>query len=153
MIYFVHNPSASAVKIGYSADPWRRLGDLLTGSVSPLHLIGAIPGGRDVEARLHREFWLSRISREWFQSGPVLDFFRAHLIRRAYVNLFEIDDEGNKVNYYKRADELTIDEAGKHLDGLRATVEKDNRILAAYLEFYSGKFGDDIQGHFGFGMT
>jgi hypothetical protein len=69
-VYFVQ--SGNAVKIGMSGDISKRLRVLRTMSPLPLELLGVIPGGRNEEAALHREWAAQRLHGEWFQATPEL---------------------------------------------------------------------------------
>ncbi len=66
MIYFIHNAALKAVKIGYSDDPAKRLRKLQTGAGARLELVGTIPGGPDLERRLHVRYAHRRLYGEWF---------------------------------------------------------------------------------------
>jgi hypothetical protein len=69
-VYFLrHN---DLVKIGFSDDISRRLGNLRNMSPVPLELVGWMPGGKDVEAHLHSIFRSTRDSGEWFGITPEL---------------------------------------------------------------------------------
>ncbi len=73
MIYFVR--SDRLVKIGYSADPKRRMSNLGTASPYPLHLLGIMEGDKDLEMRLHMAFSRYRVNREWFLlTDDIADF-------------------------------------------------------------------------------
>lgn len=71
MIYFVHaGESEGPIKIGYvrSSDMMpRRLRFLQVGNAEPLHLLALMPGDRDHERRLHRQFVEGRLCGEWFR--------------------------------------------------------------------------------------
>lgn len=56
-VYFIAASDLDLVKIGTSrAHPDKRLAALQTGSPALLDLISAIPGGRNLEQRMHRAF-------------------------------------------------------------------------------------------------
>lgn len=67
--------SGDAVKIGYAADPVRRLAALKTGSHSSLQLIGFARGTRHHEKQIHILAAKERIRGEWFTKGPVISAF------------------------------------------------------------------------------
>lgn len=72
MIYFIRDPKANRVKIGYSADPWARFSKIQTDCSATLILEAAIEGGREEEAALHELFRTRHERGEWFVwSGPV----------------------------------------------------------------------------------
>lgn len=54
------------IKIGYSNDPNVRIRSILTSTPDECELVFVIPGGIDLERRLHREFAASHYRREWF---------------------------------------------------------------------------------------
>lgn len=69
-VYFIR--SGEAVKIGMSKDVPGRFRALRTMSPLPLELLGVIPGGRDEEAQLHRQWAGQRLHGEWFKATPEL---------------------------------------------------------------------------------
>lgn len=67
--------AGSLVKIGHSADPWRRLDKLRSDCPSPLELIGMIAATRRQEAEAHELLSPWRADREWFRfEGAVVSF-------------------------------------------------------------------------------
>lgn len=74
-VYFVHATESGRIKIGTADDPVRRLATLQTGSPEQLDLIGTLPGGRALEARLHRDFARERLRGEWFECSDRLVLF------------------------------------------------------------------------------
>lgn len=71
MIYFIQS-SDNFIKIGYSANPAKRLASLQTSAAEPLILLGTVTGGRDKEEVLHDRFSHLRISGEWFRPDQEL---------------------------------------------------------------------------------
>jgi hypothetical protein len=69
-VYFIR--AGDAVKIGMSGDVRTRIRTLRTMSPVPIELIGVIPGGREVEADLHRMWANLRLHGEWFRAAPIL---------------------------------------------------------------------------------
>lgn len=67
-VYAVLAQESRRIKIGVTNDPNRRLASLQTGSPERLELIGAAPGDRFTEARLHAELQHDRLLGEWFAS-------------------------------------------------------------------------------------
>jgi hypothetical protein len=66
-VYFIVRPSTDSLKIGFSADPERRLRQLQTGSDEPLQLLAFFEATFAVEKEIHRRLSGSRMSGEWFQ--------------------------------------------------------------------------------------
>ena len=66
-IYFIQCASSGRIKIGSSADPWRRLTLLQTGCPTDLSIIHAFRAPRYVELDLQRKH---RIRGEWFDPAP-----------------------------------------------------------------------------------
>lgn len=69
-VYFAQ--ADDRVKIGWSKHVASRLAQLQTGSPTPLKLLGAIPGARAAERRLHEQFAHLRLTGEWFRAAPEL---------------------------------------------------------------------------------
>jgi hypothetical protein len=70
VVYFIR--AGDAIKIGYTTNLAARKRSLETASAVPLELLGAIPGDRREEARLHRDWWHLHIRGEWFQADEEL---------------------------------------------------------------------------------
>ncbi len=65
-VYCIRDHEAEAVKIGFSADPSRRLLQLQTGNAMRLSLVAAIFTTREAETNLHWVFEELNIGGEWF---------------------------------------------------------------------------------------
>jgi len=72
MVYFIQCGNDGPIKIGKSIDPVRRLQILALSAPSKLRLLATIPGSRDEESRLHRQFAEDRLYGEWFHPSPAL---------------------------------------------------------------------------------
>ena len=66
MIYFVSDPSAGYVKIGYSKKPWGRFASLQCSTAGSLEMLAVMDGDLETEAELHRRFSDLRVRGEWF---------------------------------------------------------------------------------------
>jgi hypothetical protein len=71
MIYFIQDTTTGYIKIGYSKDPKKRLEKLEASTPHDLVLLGAIQGGLEHEAKLHKRFTQHGLKREWFK-GEIL---------------------------------------------------------------------------------
>jgi Meiotically up-regulated gene 113 len=70
VVYFVR--AGDAIKIGRTAHLGARLRALATASAVPLELLAVVPGGRQLEARLHRRWRHLRLRGEWFRADEAL---------------------------------------------------------------------------------
>ena len=99
-VYFIED-SIERIKIGFSTDPERRLGELQTGSSNRLRLIGSIPGGQHLESTLHSDFAHLRLKDEWFHATQGLrSFIEMELgLRHPQVELRDLvlDSCGNSI--------------------------------------------------------
>jgi hypothetical protein len=78
-VYFVRY--GSQIKIGRALNPAKRFYALKGGSPVPLKFLGCMPGGKDEEEALHRQFADQRRRKrpEWFTSTPeLLAFIKAN---------------------------------------------------------------------------
>ena len=64
MIYFVQ--CERAVKIGYTKNVCKRLGELQSANPHKLQLLVSVPGSRGLEAAFHRAFKPYKVRGEWF---------------------------------------------------------------------------------------
>lgn len=69
-VYFISD--GEFVKIGYSANPDGRLGEIQTGSPKLLTLIATMPGDTELEQAFHYRFAEYRTVGEWFQITGLL---------------------------------------------------------------------------------
>lgn len=76
-VYFIQQGDNGPIKIGYSADPHKRLQSLSTASPYPLRLLKVIDGGWMLEQTLHRRFAEHQLEGEWFAPAPELLAFIA----------------------------------------------------------------------------
>lgn len=74
-------PMTAPIKIGFSSNPLKRLGELQTGNPQRLALIVAVGGvERELEAMLHAQYAAERLEGEWFLPTPrvidLVDYYR-----------------------------------------------------------------------------
>jgi hypothetical protein len=65
-VYFVRARTLNLIKIGFSANPPKRLAALKTACPDDLELLNIIPGGQNLEQSIHRRFSAQRVRGEWF---------------------------------------------------------------------------------------
>jgi hypothetical protein len=70
VVYFIRG--GDAVKIGRTVNVAARLRALATASAVPLELLADVPGGRELEAQLHRGWQHLHIRGEWFEADEEL---------------------------------------------------------------------------------
>lgn len=71
MIYFIQAGTRGPIKIGYAADPHRRIKSLQTANSEKLTLLKAIEGDIDFEKRIHKALKKYRLNGEWFSFEAV----------------------------------------------------------------------------------
>lgn len=69
-VYFITD--GEYVKIGKADNPFQRLKDLQVSNVKILKIICLIPGGSEMEQRLHRYFSDCKIRGEWFTTNDFM---------------------------------------------------------------------------------
>jgi len=75
LVYFL--AGGEFIKIGYSKDPTRRVGELSNSSPVELELLATIPGGHNKERALHERFDKHRRHGEWFaRDQEILSYIR-----------------------------------------------------------------------------
>ena len=80
-VYFIGSPRGGPVKIGFSAAPRRRLGELQTASPVRLEILGLVSGTREMEQEFHERFAKHRLNGEWFEPcSELLDFIREQTV-------------------------------------------------------------------------
>ena len=94
-LYFITNKD-SAVKIGVSRDPRKRLKQLQTGNHTPLKIkklvkLKSRSEAYKLEAELHQKFKNKKILNEWFFLDRDMEKF---------INTFEEKQESNYTMYY-----------------------------------------------------
>jgi hypothetical protein len=82
--YFAYSRSMSAIKIGRSAAPDRRIADMRT-ACPDVVMAGVVDG--DLESQYHQQFKQLKISREWFRADDDLaDFLRREFLFKLPYN-------------------------------------------------------------------
>lgn len=83
-VYFLRSGDEGPIKIGFTGTtPNTRLAALQTGNPEPLRLIGAVPGTKTDESRLHTRFSAAWVQGEWFRPVPeLLAFIEGALFAR-----------------------------------------------------------------------
>jgi hypothetical protein len=71
--------SGSAIKIGFSTEPERRLLSIATGCADGCELVGYAVGTKEHEAELHALCSKEHIRGEWFREEGVVSLFLEHL--------------------------------------------------------------------------
>lgn len=78
-VYFIFAAASGLIKIGIAQDVTTRLRALQGATGDRLHLLTDIPGGRELEQRLHHRFSADRVRGEWFRpSAELLTLIRQH---------------------------------------------------------------------------
>lgn len=75
-VYFIGTAARTPIKVGWAADPRRRLGDLQAACWHELVVHGAFPGTQADEALAHRALATHRLRGEWFRRTPALRYLR-----------------------------------------------------------------------------
>lgn len=82
--YFAYSRSMSAIKIGRSAAPDKRIADMRT-ACPDVVMAGVVDG--DLESQYHQQFKQLKISREWFRADDDLaDFLRREFLFKLPYN-------------------------------------------------------------------
>lgn len=116
-IYFIEMGDGGPIKIGYAADPDKRLKQLQVGCPVELHLIGEMRGSREDEQALHVRFDAGRGSGEWFdRNTPGLAHLIADACTENFLRLRHEEAEGDYRNWMRQRSIRTPWEF-KHVDG------------------------------------
>lgn len=83
VIYFAQRDADMAIKIGWSSNIARRLGELASKGRVEVALLAAVPGNKPDEQALHARFAEDLIADEWFRPSAALMGFIASLGRIA----------------------------------------------------------------------
>jgi hypothetical protein len=75
MIYFIRCSATNMVKIGFAADPWKRLSKIQSDTPSAVELLAVEEGDTKRERALHRQFKDDWRRGEWFNYGPALQAY------------------------------------------------------------------------------
>lgn len=71
-VYFIQAGDRGPIKIGWSGDVGRRLGELQTANAARLVLLGFVPGTLEDERLWHVRFAEERLEAEWFRPSQAL---------------------------------------------------------------------------------
>jgi hypothetical protein len=67
VVYFIQAGSDGAIKIGFAKNLANRLRSLRGGNAAPLRVLATVPGGRELEVRIHKALHKNRLRLEWFE--------------------------------------------------------------------------------------
>ena len=81
-VYVIRAGDIGPIKVGVAKNPEGRLREHQTSNHERLTLLHVLPGGRNLEAELHRNLKDARLHGEWF-AGPEIDGFIKTVERRA----------------------------------------------------------------------
>lgn len=70
---------------------------------------------------------------------------KAGEIQHELINLFELNDDGYKVEYYKPFGELNVDESAQLLDWCRSRCESEHKKFWRYYKPLKKKYGRKLQ--------
>jgi len=73
-VYFIHDATSDAVKIGWAKDPFARLRDLQIGNPNNLTLAFCFATERNTERILHKRFRNQHIRGEWFDESVLIGY-------------------------------------------------------------------------------
>ena len=120
-VYFVEAIGLDRIKIGFArSSPRVRLNQLQEGSPLKLRPIGFIPGGRMLEADIHRQFADARTHGEWFNATPeLMDYIRVHASTGTYGSHTQTRNTV-RVQFSLTADDLAEIRPWRRRIGLRA---------------------------------
>lgn len=71
-VYFVQQITGGPIKIGWAADPRKRIYTLQLSNPVPLVILAVMPGTLELEKDLHLRFETSMVLGEWFDPSPEL---------------------------------------------------------------------------------
>lgn len=83
IVYFIKNASG-LVKIGWTSDIDRRVKFIARAEQSELEVLATIPGGANLERKLHIRFAADRIRGEWFTLSPDIKGFIAECLSGSF---------------------------------------------------------------------
>lgn len=70
VVYVVQRDTDNAVKVGWSSDVMRRMGELRKKCGAAICLYAAVPGDKPLELRVHRALADRHIGNEWYSCEP-----------------------------------------------------------------------------------
>lgn len=91
-IYFIQRDDGP-IKIGLSKNVANRLATLATASANELKLLGAVPGDKKTEAKIHRQLRDFRMNREWFRPCDEVISLIEQCIKEPALPLTEPEDD------------------------------------------------------------
>lgn len=148
-------------KIGFTTNLSGRLHTFTTSNAKPIHLLGVIPGSRELELQIHSRLAPHRLRGEWYRNDPaVLRLWRALLIDpvealrparsvRPTVSVSSSSSIATEFAPWKAMlaalNEMTTEfgPLNKHRPDVRPTLQK---AAAKYEEVQRFVFANDLEG-------
>lgn len=115
-MYFIYAKKARRIKIGYSANPQKRICGLQTSSPETLIKLAILDGERELEQAIHSHFHYLREHGEWFKAENELFEWIHEVRRKKYIPFIKlsISDEGlrGKEEHYKKLGYIIVYDFG-----------------------------------------
>lgn len=125
MVYFLK--AENRVKIGFAANPSKRIASIQTSSPFKLDVVLIIDGNFSTEQSVHKTFKEYRLTGEWFEFvDPIKKFIEDNLDSdRRYECGFDTSDfQGNEqIRSHRKNLKLTLRELGERLGVTAQTVQ------------------------------
>src|SRR3990167_2997040 len=126
MSCFIYAISAGdAVKIGWSADPCRRVSKISSDNPHECRLVGVIPGSIIDERNLHTRFEALRVRREWFRNeGIVAEFVATMPPREVRSRECLLPRNGNAIRDFRKASGMSAQQIAQAVGVNRVTIHR-----------------------------
>jgi hypothetical protein len=142
-VYFIKNPATSAIKIGYSLCPHKRIQSLQTGSSAGLELLHYCTGSPMLERNIHGLLAHERLEGEWFRGNYTDRFFRSTVLCGVSYAVAELAATNET---------LSGDFERERLRGEQLRILMDTAATYAIRELFNGKtlcdIGNDLKNQF-----
>jgi DNA-binding XRE family transcriptional regulator len=123
MPVYVIGGTDGPVKIGYAADPWRRLQKMQSDNRDALRVLALVGGDKGTEAELHARFAAARVRGEWFsRTAALLSFIAGNAAGPRPMR--KVEAKAHPLERYRRRHGLTLQALGGNLEMSISTISR-----------------------------
>ena len=103
-VYFIQEGKKGNVKIGISANPFRRKGEMQSGNSEKLNMVLIIENAnQDLERKLHNFFREYNLRGEWFEND-VIGLLKYEIKNEGVFNIYEKEKRKKKIELNPKKD-------------------------------------------------
>ena len=144
-VYFIQDGKDGNIKIGYSGEPEKRIGDLQSSSGNVLYPLLILKGSKNLESIFHEKFEEHKVHGEWFKpENSIMIFinsekiksesYKINLIPYLHSRIHSLEEEVKKLEKDLPKYFVLYEDYIEHVDLLDLTIRKKHEMICGLQE-------------------